>query len=35
LFFAVWIPCCASDIAFPLLFSNTDRREPQRCRSGH
>jgi hypothetical protein len=21
LFLAVWIPCCASDIAFPLLFS--------------
>ena len=21
LFFAVWIPCCTSDIVFPLLFS--------------
>jgi len=25
LFFAVWIPCCASDIAFPLLFSRKER----------
>jgi hypothetical protein len=24
LFFAVWIPCCTSDIVFPLLFSNQD-----------
>jgi hypothetical protein len=23
LFFAVWIPCCASDIVFPLLFGRT------------
>jgi hypothetical protein len=21
LFLAVWVPCCLSDIAFPLLFS--------------
>jgi len=24
LFFAVWIPCCTSDIVFPLIFSRTD-----------
>jgi hypothetical protein len=23
LFFAVWIPCCASDIVFPLLFGRS------------
>jgi hypothetical protein len=23
LFIAVWIPCCASDIVFPLLFAST------------
>ena len=32
LFLAVWIPCCTSDIVFPLLFS----KEPPRCHShGH
>ena len=25
LFLAVWIPCCASDIVFPLLFSKGER----------
>ena len=25
LFLAVWVPCCTSDIVFPLLFA---RREP-------
>jgi hypothetical protein len=24
LFLAVWIPCCTSDIIFPLLFSHTN-----------
>lgn len=26
LFLAVWIPCCTSDIVFPLLFTGSDRR---------
>ncbi len=26
LFFAVWIPCCISDIVFPLLFTGKDNR---------
>jgi hypothetical protein len=26
LFFAVWIPCCTSDIVFPLLFSSNRKR---------
>jgi len=26
LFLAVWLPCCISDIIFPLLFVNTDKR---------
>jgi len=26
LFLAVWIPCCTSDIVFPLLFSNSPPR---------
>jgi len=25
LFLAVWVPCCASDIAFPLLFGSGNR----------
>ena len=25
LFLAVWIPCCTSDIVFPLLFAKEDR----------
>jgi hypothetical protein len=24
LFIAVWLPCCISDIVFPLLFVNPD-----------
>ncbi|MCF7916612.1 MAG: hypothetical protein K9L61_02415 [Candidatus Omnitrophica bacterium] len=27
LFIAVWIPCCISDIAFPLLFIKDDQQE--------
>ena len=27
LFLAVWLPCCLSDIVFPLLFVPNDRRE--------
>ena len=30
LFLAVWVPCCASDIVFPLLFSNDKPAPPQR-----
>ena len=26
LFLAVWVPCCTSDIVFPLLFTGTARR---------
>jgi hypothetical protein len=32
LFFAVWTPCCTSDIVFPLLFSNA--RQEWAVRSG-
>ena len=28
LFLAVWVPCCTSDIVFPLLFVNND--QPQK-----
>ena len=37
LFFAVWIPCCASDIVFPLLFSHDavrGRRSPPQEHAG-
>jgi len=27
LFFAVWIPCCVSDIVFPLLFVRTEKKQ--------
>ncbi len=27
LFLAVWIPCCVSDIVFPLLFTNNKKKE--------
>ncbi len=30
LFFAVWIPCCTSDIVFPLLFSK-EQKSPRPC----
>ena len=26
LFLAVWVPCCVSDIIFPLLFVNGGRK---------
>jgi hypothetical protein len=29
LFVAVWVPCCTSDIVFPLLFVERGCREPQ------
>ena len=25
LFLAVWVPCCTSDIVFPLLFSKEEK----------
>jgi len=32
LFFAVWVPCCVSDIAFPLLFvGKTEEEEGCNC----
>jgi hypothetical protein len=30
LFLAVWIPCCTSDIAYPLLFIKKARHEPKK-----
>ena len=27
LFLAVWLPCCVSDIVFPLLFIKEDKKE--------
>jgi len=34
LFLAVWVPCCTSDIVFPLLFADTHRmaHKPERGR---
>ncbi len=29
LFLAVWLPCCVSDIVFPLLFTRKERLSPQ------
>ena len=29
LFFAVWIPCCTSDIVFPLLFVSTKNKKKE------
>ena len=34
LFLAVWVPCCTSDIVFPLLFCR-DHRDGQTCAHGH
>jgi len=34
LFLAVWIPCCTSDIVFPLLFCK-DARDGLACRHDH
>jgi hypothetical protein len=32
LFLAVWLPCCVSDIVFPLLFVGPDgKHEPHAC----
>lgn len=33
LFFAVWLPCCISDIAFPLLFVKKNRNVPIKKKS--
>jgi hypothetical protein len=36
LFLAVWIPCCTSDIVFPLLFATRRRsREPSSAETTH
>ncbi len=34
LFFAVWIPCCASDIWFPLVFPSLDKSDKKSVPSG-
>ncbi len=31
LFLAVWIPCCVSDIVYPLLFLKVDAHEHEHC----
>lgn len=31
LFLAVWLPCCISDIVFPLLFVESDLRLQEQC----
>lgn len=31
LFISVWLPCCFSDIVFPLLFTNDEQRECHHC----
>ena len=33
LFLAVWVPCCTSDIVFPLLFADKGCAEPAGCSS--
>jgi len=33
LFLAVWLPCCTSDIVFPLLFVPSNQRPG--CSCGH
>lgn len=35
LFIAVWLPCCLSDIIFPLLFVKGDASEMHCCHIGH
>ncbi len=35
LFIAVWLPCCVSDIVFPLLFVKGDIGMACRCRCAH
>ena len=32
LFLAVWLPCCLSDIVFPLLFVKAEKNNPQNVR---
>lgn len=34
LFLAVWVPCCTSDIAFPLLFTEPSTRLPKQLNTG-
>ena len=31
LFLAVWLPCCTSDIVYPLLFSKKNAPKPSKC----
>jgi len=31
LFIAVWLPCCVSDIVFPLLFADSDLKLKEQC----
>jgi len=35
LFIAVWLPCCVSDIIFPLLFVNSDLKLVSSCSCSH
>jgi len=35
LFLAVWIPCCTSDIVFPLLFIRKRLPPPERVKYNH
>jgi hypothetical protein len=35
LFLAVWLPCCTSDIVFPLLFVGKSGRPPARHCHAH
>lgn len=35
LFLSVWLPCCASDIIFPLLFVRNGEVPPMSCGCGH
>ena len=35
LFLAVWLPCCVSDIVYPLLFSKRDKPGPSQIKHQH
>ncbi len=35
LFIAVWLPCCFSDIIFPMLLVKTEGQECSLCNGGH
>jgi hypothetical protein len=35
LFLAVWVPCCTSDIVFPLLFARQGGSTPAQAVRGH